>query len=228
MKKTFAFALAGLTLAGAGSAYAGSTLYDNQPNTVPPPNAVVNQEFGPPNEAFDAFLVDDVTFGADVTIDSVSVYLTEGNDWSGVTQARLNIFAGSGALPGAGDDPAGGTVVTVAVSGFGSGIQTMTASGLGLNLTAGEYWIGLTPIADFGVFGQNFHFPGLDANGDGAAIRNPGGGFGLPAGSDWGAAGDVTPEYVDASMTITGIIPAPGAVALLGLAGFAARRRRRG
>ena len=67
-------------------------------------------------------------------------------------------------------------------------------------------------------------------NGD-TAFRNPGGGFGI--GGDWQnvAAIDGTGLWVggyDASILIEGtIVPAPGALALLGMGGlFCARRRR--
>ena len=50
----------------------------------------------------------------------------------------------------------------------------------------GTYWIGLTPMLDFGGNGQEFH---LEAALMGATTqaRNPGGGFGH--GSDWFEAG---------------------------------------
>jgi MYXO-CTERM domain-containing protein len=104
----------------------------------------------------------------------------------------------------------------------------LTASGLNENVAAGAYWIGLTPQADFGTSGQRFLEAGVNVVGDVAAYRNPGGSFGLPAGTGWGPASDISPAFRDVAMQITGkAVPTPGALALLGLAGVAARRRRR-
>ena len=81
-------------------------------------------------------------------------------------------------------------------------------------------------ILDFGVVGQEFHL-GSDNFLKNSAGRNPGGGFGV--GFDWFEAGPVF-GAIDwgGAITITGKnVPAPGALALLGMAGLVGRRRRR-
>ena len=119
-----------------------------------------------------------------------------------------------------------GTVVDVVVTDLGEELQ-ITADNLDLDLTAGTYWVGLTPMADFGPMDQEFHLPAPIVN-DNNAWRNPGNAFGF--GTDWIYAYVVDDEGLwedtwEASLLIEGI-PAPGALALLGLAGLVSRRRR--
>jgi MYXO-CTERM domain-containing protein len=140
--------------------------------------------------------------------------------------AVLNIYPKTGSLPMASDDPTAGTTVLatllVGVAGF-----ELVADSLSIDLTAGDYWVGLTPSLDFGAFGQEFHQGALAPIGDNTAARNPGEGFAL--GPDWFEAGPTfggTPDPWDGAITIEGI-PTPGALALIGVAGFLGSRRRR-
>lgn len=193
--------------------------------------ANVDQEFGDFPQ-YSSYMADDVSFGSAVTIDSISTFYTMGGSWGpGITNARLNIFAKTGSLPGAGDDPAAGLSVAVTFTSLGDAWQ-VTASGLGINLAAGDYWFALTPQADFGLFGQSFHYytaPG-SLVGDQVAFRNPGGAFGTPGGTNWQTVNGALQGPTDANMALLvegTIVPAPGALALLGLAGLAGTRRRR-
>jgi uncharacterized protein (TIGR03382 family) len=208
---------------GFAAAASADVLWD-QGNYDPDGVGLINQEFGD-YPSYASYMVTDVV-STDWTIQSVSTFFTDQNGglWTGVTQARLNIFDWvPGTLPVAGDDPTAGAVVDVTVTDLGSELQ-MTASGLNVDLPAGNYWVGLTPIADLASFGQEFHLP-APIIGDNTAFRNPGGGFGY--GPDWMyayALGYWQDQY-DASILIEGV-PAPGALALLGLAGLVSRRRR--
>ncbi len=150
--------------------------------------AVVDQEF-PDFPEFSTYQVHDVSFAGDVVVNTVTVYFTQGfGFWgSGVNTARLNIFPKTSSLPGAGDDPAAGAVVDITLtSARRNRAWAVSASGLGIPLAAGDYWVGVTPIADFGLFGQEFHAvvaPFFGITGDQTAVQNPGGGFGI--GSGW-------------------------------------------
>lgn len=213
----------------ASSAAYGDVLYDASAYTNDY-NANVDQEFADFPQ-YSTYMVDDVSFGAAVTIDSISTYFTNrGPAWATLIDARVNIFAKTGSLPGAGDDPTAGAGVTVTITDLGDGTWKMTATGLGINLAAGDYWIGMTPVAPFAVFGQEFHKytgPG-SLIGDQPGIRNPGGAFGF--GPDWMTVNGALQGPTDANiaMLVEGtIVPAPGALALLGLAGLAGTRRRR-
>ncbi len=199
---------------------AGDVLWD-QP-LILDSTAFVDQNF-PDFPDFSTFLVSDVVFGSGVIINSITTYYTNANNlWpqNAAGTATLNIFADP--LSG-GDDPMAGASVVVNFVTSADGIA-VTASGLNIALGAGTYWIGLSPELDFGAAGQEFH---LEAAGVGANTqgRNPGGGFGL--GLDWFDAGQTFAGINwDGAITIIGV-PAPGAMALLGIAGLAGTRRRR-
>lgn len=202
----------------------GPTLWDQQPD--PARSAYVDQNFGD-FPSFSTYMVSDVSFGTNVTITDVITYYTQGSGgWPiGAATGTLNIFAKNGSLPGGGDDPTAGTTVNVDISVGANGLE-VRASGLNINLAAGDYWIGLTPDLDFSSFGQEFHQNSTSFVGDASAARNPGGGFGV--GTDWVDAGQTfggEADY-DAAITILGT-PAPGTLALLGMGGLVATRRRR-
>lgn len=224
----------GVTAAAAmlsSSAALGDVLYDQSAYTsdYSTTHISVDQEFAD-FPTYSSYMADDVSFATGVTINVVSTYYTmEGNWGPGITQARLNIFAKTGSLPGAGDDPTAGIVVDVTFTNLGDAWQ-VTASGLGIDLAAGDYWFALTPMADFDPFGQAFHYFTAPSTlvGDQIAFRNPSGGFGV--GTEWQTIADAYGGPTDANMALMvegTVIPAPGALALLGLAGIAGRRRRR-
>ena len=229
MKRILSLAVASLLLSSVASANDQNiVLWDQAPNGDPAATAFVDQSF-PDFPDFSTYLASDVVFGSAVTIDSVSTYFTNNNNtWPQNTSgtATLNIFADP--LSGA-DDPAAGMSVTVDYTSTNDGI-TVTASGLGINLAAGTYWIGLTPELEFGTSGQEFHQSALGGVvGAETAARNPGGGFGL--GTDWGTASTLfgSADPFDAAITVTGkVVPEPTTAGLLalGLVGLVARRRR--
>ncbi|MCL4221407.1 MAG: hypothetical protein KJZ65_08550 [Phycisphaerales bacterium] len=185
---------------------------------------IIDHEFG--DFAYHScYQVHEVIFTTNVIISDITTYFTNATGlWGGVTTAVLNIYDHS---PTAADDPRAGTVVVVSIANNGDGTISVRASGLGIALGAGSYWVGLTPFADFGVFGQEFHLESFTAIGSASPLRNPGGGFGY--GTNWAGAGDFSgnPTFVDGAILINGVIPAPGAVMFLGLGGLLMSRRRR-
>lgn len=227
MKKTFGFSVAAAaTMVIGGAASAGVIIYDNPVGS----GTGVNQEFGDFPQ-YSTYLVADMTIpdlgGGGVTLTSVSAFFTVSDpvgNWDGISFARLHIFAGAGGLPGGADDPTLSLLVAIT---YDVNTGLVTTVGLNVNVLAGDYWIGLTPAGDFGVFGQQFHIGGVNVNGNPDAYRNPGGAFDLPDGTDWGAIQSWA-KMTDINLLVEGVaIPAPGALALLGLAGLVTRRRRR-
>ncbi len=168
---------------------------------------VIDQEFGD-FPTYSTYQVHDFTVpspGWNIT--AVSTYFTTSfGNWSpAITQARINLYPKTGEFPYAAEDPSAGFVVPVTLTNLGSAWK-LTADTSGLeafqNLAPGECWIGLTPIADFGAFGQEFHWLSASPVGTPSAIRNPGGGFGL--GTQWG-------DY-----SLFGLTPGDGAFLLEG------------
>ncbi len=177
---------------------------------------------------FSTYLVGHVHLERDTFIYDITTYFTNANNlWPlGDGYSILNIIAQDG-LPSNDYDPSSDGMEVVGNMAIGAnGLELTIGLGGELTLKAGDYWVGLTPDIEFGAFGQEFH-QGTASFEKNTAARNPGGGFGL--GTDWFEAG---PAFggIDWGMaiTITGKnVPTPGALALLGVAGLAARRRRR-
>jgi hypothetical protein len=213
-----------LCLFAASQCFAG-VLWDQQPLDVS--TGYVNQEFGD-FPSFSAYQLHDVTVtGTGWNITSITEYFTTGA-WPGSFDARLNIFALSGSAPLPTDDPTSGLLYPAV--NVESTLSTVTLSGLNINLAPGDYWIGFTPVLDFGSSGQQFELVASTV-GNPSAVRNSGGGFGI--GSDWtttAAFGGAT----DGSITINGdaltSAPEPATYSLIGggllLAGLLKRVRR--
>ena len=185
-----------------------------------------------------AFAVSDVSVPASGwTINSVSTYFSDLSFNPTVTTAVLNIFPKSGGLPTASNDPRpsptgqGTIVVPVDVRSQGGTSQQpvmiITATGLNVILSQGEYWIGLTPALNSGPFGSDNHWATESVIGSQSAARGFGSGPG--AAFPWGSVGPLSGSAAfDLALTVTGTpVPAPSSFALLGLAGLAINRRRR-
>ena len=169
--------------------------------------AIIDQDF-PDIAEFSSYQVCDIVVEDEGWIlDSVTSYFTIGADgcdcWPGEGDAMLNVFPKVGTLPLPEDDPTAGTVVPVAFTNVTRSTKAMMASGLGIRLAPGEYWVGLTPIFDE-MFGQEFHLGAASPIGEASAWRNPGDGFGY--GASWFKAGALFgfPGW-DAAITLYGV-----------------------
>lgn len=196
-------------------------------------NATVDQAF-PDFPDYSSGMVDDFSTGGSTwRVNRVTTYFTQGvGRWSGdIRFGQLSLFVKAGATPGYSDfvGNLGEVAITLtsmldgqawAVSADTSGIPQLQS----LN---GEFWIGLTPIADFATFGQEFHLlSALATVGDASAIRNLGGAFGF--GTDWFDAGTLDRQpYADMLFRLEGdVIPAPSTLGvLLAIGPYLSRRR---
>ena len=107
----------------------------------------------------------------------------------------------------------------------------MVASGLGMGLSAGTYWVGLTPDIEYFSFDQEFHQMATSFIGDPSQGRNQTDYFGWGT-TDWtpiGLAGIGLWEW-DAAITIEGTpVPIPSTILLLGfgIAGLAGSTKKK-
>ena len=174
--------------------------------------------------------------GGGWVVNRVATYYS-GLSWfdGGVTQAVLNVFPKTGSLPTAANDPrvtfGSGTLVDVTRTQFdldGNGVAAYQVSGLSINLAPGDYWIGLTPIGPSGFFGPDLQWVTSNYFGASQASRGyPDTGW-LDTDTLFNAFGSPGIGNVDGAISITGdIVPAPPSLALLGLSGLCAARRRR-
>ena len=176
---------AGCALLVAPGAWAQEVVWDSpvDPNIT----AFVDQQF-PDFPDFSTYLVGHVHFDRDTEIHDIKTYFTNANNaWpQGVLNGVLNIIPQDGLPPNDYDPSSDGVSLTATMAPGANGLEFTASLGGGTTLTAGAYWIGLTPDIDFGVFGQEFHQGTADFEKN-TAGRNPGGGFGV--GTDWFEAG---------------------------------------
>ncbi len=211
---------------------AQTALYDH--STADTSANFVNQKFGD-FPTFSTGIVDDVFFGSSVTIQEVTIWTDRNSTaWlTGVNQGIVNVFNKTGTgPPNAANDPTTGVasaVTVTAVTNNGLDSYKVTARGLNIVKSFGTYYIGLTPIGDFGTVGQCFT-RGADgaARDNKAYFRNPGGGFSF--GTSWQTVDSTGNPYNDMALLVRGdILPEPATMAGLGLGilVLAVRRRQR-
>ncbi len=225
--------LAVMAAAGCAAAASADILWDQSAidlnSTISLANWTKTSGFG----QREAYGMSDVTVPAGGwTIQSITV-------WAGTlafndpTSAILNIFPKTSSLPTAADNPRlvanGGTGITVAAvtsviqinGNSGQFAREITSSGLNVVLAPGDYWIGLTPR--FSGSSTDNQWPALSQYGDSQAVR-----FATPLDAAWSDnAALLGAPATDGAILIEGFVPAPSSLALLGLGGLIAGRRRR-
>jgi len=189
-------------------------------------NVSASQDFEDAYNAYDVIAIDDFTIDTAMNLTSASMVLGGWNGFAGsagVAGYTVSIFS---SVAAAGNSIFGDVVsVYLATGSQGVTINTDWAGGgelvtfdmLTFSLDAGTYWIGITPDNTFTVNGQTGAYH--SSIGDGVAAQAN------PAGAFWGTpTTDVEGNY---AYSLDGTaVPAPGVLALLGLAGLASRRRR--
>lgn len=149
----------------------------------------------------------DVHFSTPVHITNVTVYETDGNVAS-ATQAYLWIAPKTGALPTAASTDVNNAanlkpVTTAYVSSGSQFAVAVTASGLSIDLPAGDYWVSLTPRHSIGFFPYSVHLVTT-----GPVIGDP-----TPvivactANSTWSYA--LAPNLYDYAIKVEGDLPVP-------------------
>ncbi|HLK15502.1 MAG TPA: PEP-CTERM sorting domain-containing protein [Fimbriimonadaceae bacterium] len=170
--------------------------------------------------------------GWNVTSISTLATLQAGGTMNLTTTADLTIFAGSASLPTGSNDPSVDQVVNVTWTLVGANEYRVQAN-VNMNLAAGHYWVGLTPIGDYGTYLQTYTiFTSTNSAGAsfGTGLLNPGGYYnGVTTWQTLASVeGQTNPLY--AAIDIQGTAaPEPATMAFLGLgiAGLVARRRLR-
>ncbi len=154
---------------------------------------------------------------------------------AGAASADVVVNLGNNYLAGGASVTAGSGAVTGSLTGvsisfdFVSGGGVSWASDLAL-VVNGTQLGGIDMLFGPTFAGWwSFHGPDSAANGhyaDTQALDGWAASYGLLLGNDFGPAAGC--QYNNVVVTLHGVeaVPAPGAIALLGLAGFAARRRR--
>jgi MYXO-CTERM domain-containing protein len=226
--KTIHFGLVAAT-SFALTAFASADVIMDQIGAMDGSNQIANvsasQDFETDYDAYDVVALDDFTIDAAMNLTSASMVLGGWNGFAGsggVTGYTVSIFS---SVEAAGNSifgdvlsvylAAGSQGVTIDTDWLGGG-ELVTFDMLTFSLDAGTYWIGITPDNAYTANGQTgaYHSDLGDSSG---AQANPSGAFGFitqPTGANYAYRLDGTG------------VPAPGVLALLGLAGLASRRRR--
>ena len=199
-----------------GQAAMADVLWDQSDVDLSVPGFFDHENGGPPF-GMTVFTVSDITVtGQGWNLSSVSTYYSTIGDFV-AGEARLHIFNTTGALPSNDlDDPTVSSIVPVTTE-FDGVVGTLTAA-IDIDLAAGDYWIGLTPIT---ALGDPILLSSATSIGDASASYDANAFPGDPEWFNMNPGGD-------AAIKVEGtMIPAPGALALFGLGAMASRRRRR-
>ena len=124
-----------------------------------------NSESGSPPFGMTWHGANDVTVDAGWNIESITSYYSAIDPaWgTAITQGYLHVFPKTGPLPI--EDPTVSPIVPMSGVVVGDHF-VVTASGLGLYLGAGDYWLGLTPIAPSGPMGPEIQLSSMTFLGD--------------------------------------------------------------
>lgn len=210
-------AVANPTTSGSGAVAGGASqrsVIIDQP--VSPANiGRVSQVFGD-FPAFSTIGFDDFTLSSAYNLTSLTVYGIDNGDSNFNAAVRYAIV-----------DVASNSPNTIFASGVGVQVGSNLQFDLtGVTLGAGTYWLTAWVDRPFTGGGQWFWAEATTSNGSESIFHNPGGGFGFGTNPTAGSAIFGAPS--DLAFTLSGdVVPAPSALALLGLGGLVAGRRRR-
>ena len=145
------------TIALLASVASADVLWD-QPDDPGWAMGFFNSESGGPPFGMTWHGANDVTVPDAWNVDSITSYYSalDPNWGTAITQGYLHVFPKTGPLPI--EDPTMSVIVPMSGVLVG-GIFEVTASGLGLYLAPGEYWLGITPIAPAGPMGPEIQIP---------------------------------------------------------------------
>ena len=141
--------------------------------------AFYNSESGSPPFGMTWHAVNDVTVTEGWNVDSITTYYSAIDPMWGtaIAEGYVHVFAKVGPLPVDGvDDPTMSPIVPMVGVLVGSHFE-VTASGLGLYLAPGEYWISTTPFAPAGMWGPECNHSSLTPIGDATASYDA---YGVP------------------------------------------------
>lgn len=180
-------------------------------------NGFYNAIAGSPPFGVTSYAVADVTVPAGGwAVDSVSMYWSCLDfNWPATTTGRVYMQPKTGSLPTV---LPGGALVPMTIeilndATVSQAYYKVTASGLGANLAAGDYWIGITPSVPSGFFGPEIALPTLPTVGSPSAYLD--------------ASNPVWAGLTNDAAILIQSVPAPASVGLFGIAGLVAARRRR-
>ena len=175
---------------------------------------------------YDIIAIDDFTIDTAMNLSTASMVLGGWNGYAGtdgIMGYTVSIFS---SLDAAGANIFGDIASIyliagsqgISIDGDWAGLgDLVTFDMAGVTLEAGSYWIGVTPFNAYGDNGQTGTYQSNIGDSSGAQA-NPAGAFGF---------GPYQMTGVNYAYRLEGTaVPAPGVLALLGLAGFAGRRRR--
>ena len=189
-----------LTLVVLAPAAGAGTLW-NQSNFDPWGAGFFNSESGSPPFGMTNHAVCDVVVSTNWVVESVTMYYSALDPgWGGaISQGYLHIWPKTGPMPV--EDPTASPLV--AMTGTLNGDHfVVTASGLAITLTPGDYWIGITPIAPGGIMGPELCLMDFNPIGDATPTYDP---FAFPGPPAW-----MNPwPGEDASIKIEGALPVP-------------------
>jgi hypothetical protein len=164
------------------------------------------------NTVYTSSCFDDFTIGGTYDLTSLRVYGTD----QGSSSANVDVIARIFSTP----NLTGVALATVLGAQVG---QDLSFDLTGVTLGAGTYWISAQVVRPLSG-GQWYWYSSSTTNGAHAMFHNPGGGFNV--GGDPVSTTALGMNEYDMAFTLEGVVPTPGAMALLGLGGLIGRRRR--
>lgn len=209
---TAAFAALAVSTAGISTTSLADVIVDQPASSI---GDVASQVFPEPYAAYTCSAFDDFTLTEGYNLTALTVYGTDGAGGSGSVDIAVTVNFYT--------DPNLNNAAIASRTGVQVG-GDLFFDLTGITLGPGTYWISAQVERSFDLGGQWFWRTSDTMNGAQALWQNPNGGFGY--GSDPIPITTLGQGAHDMAFTLEGVVPTPGAMALLGLGGFISRRRR--